>query len=327
MQPREAWARWSMVTLTMPHHAGDELRELLDRLLAAWRRVRATRTVREILARRVGASVRALEITIGDNGWHPHIHLLWQTDTLPVVDGDAHPDLAEPDGWTARERDALVDAWCAATGASRARGVWFSEPFDARDAGAESMERQRVYAAKLGCELSGAGKVGSRKGARRDGAPRTEPVWSLLEHACDPNSTRGERARARALWAEYDAAIHGRRLFELDERAASLADAGAADADAGEDAIVRRWTVAIAPEQWAQLGRADWAGLDSAATLEPVTVARAAPWGTDPSPAVARAVARWCSPEGDAAIAAAVASRLRPAYDRRHDRAHDQAAP
>lgn len=67
-----------MVTLTLQHHAEDKLQALLDALLQAYRFLIKGRAWRD-LARSLGLQgyVRALEVTYGSHGWHPHLHALF----------------------------------------------------------------------------------------------------------------------------------------------------------------------------------------------------------------------------------------------------------
>lgn len=66
-----------MVTLTMRHHAGHRLRQELDALFPAWRRVNGSRVWRKWLDR-LGSPgmVRVVEVTWGANGWHAHLHVV-----------------------------------------------------------------------------------------------------------------------------------------------------------------------------------------------------------------------------------------------------------
>ena len=67
----------ALVTLTLAHTASDSLSGLLDALSGAWRDA-TRRNMWSLFARRVGLSghIRALEITCGASGWHPHLHVL-----------------------------------------------------------------------------------------------------------------------------------------------------------------------------------------------------------------------------------------------------------
>jgi hypothetical protein len=76
-----------LVTFTVPHHFGQPLAELLAALQVAWDALTKNRAGRQIKARYgfVGF-VRALEVTHGPNGWHPHLHVLWLTERPITVD-------------------------------------------------------------------------------------------------------------------------------------------------------------------------------------------------------------------------------------------------
>jgi hypothetical protein len=87
-----ATARWEaqggsvlMLTFTFRHKRGDDLVSILDRFIDAQRRFKAG-AAWDRLRERYGwmESVRALEVTHGENGWHPHGHMLvfmaWKLD-------------------------------------------------------------------------------------------------------------------------------------------------------------------------------------------------------------------------------------------------------
>lgn len=68
-----------MVTYTVQHHAGQSLSYLLDKMNAAYRRMRQQRLWRVYKEEwLIEGETRAVEITYGANGWHPHYHvILW----------------------------------------------------------------------------------------------------------------------------------------------------------------------------------------------------------------------------------------------------------
>jgi hypothetical protein len=66
-----------LLTLTVPHGMGDDLPTLLDQIRKAWRRTSSTRAgdkLRKLLG--IRGTVRGLEVTHGQNGFHPHLHVL-----------------------------------------------------------------------------------------------------------------------------------------------------------------------------------------------------------------------------------------------------------
>jgi hypothetical protein len=67
-----------MITYTFPHSREDELKDMLKRLSAATKFNKGHRNYKELRQRvhQIG-TVKALEVTHGGNGWHPHIHEVW----------------------------------------------------------------------------------------------------------------------------------------------------------------------------------------------------------------------------------------------------------
>lgn len=184
--------RWQMVTLTLRHAHSDRLAELLPVLSGAWRYARQRGTVQRLFRERVTASVRALEVTRGANGWHPHLHVLLRT---------------EP--WDDVSRETLFRGWFDGVIAvsrhgrfapDRSHGVVWSAPLDA-----STDAKRAAYLAKLGVEIAGTGKQG------RGGSLSS---WQIASRAA-----RGDR-QAALWWGEYAAAVKGKRMIELDDRAA-----------------------------------------------------------------------------------------------------------
>lgn len=84
-----------MVTLTLQHNSGDELKVLLSALKDSWRRLKAGRRYQSVKARfELAASVNSVEVTHGNSGWHPHIHALFFS-RIPEQDFDLDSFKAE----------------------------------------------------------------------------------------------------------------------------------------------------------------------------------------------------------------------------------------
>lgn len=175
--------RWQMVTLTLSHHAGKSLRELLALLMGAFRKLRTTRQVRAIFRDAVTATVRTLEVTHGRNGWHPHIHLLLRTRD-----------------WSQDERATLEREWLRRVPGSLARAVVWSSPIEAWH-----KDRAR-YIAKMGAEVAGVAKECKNGNLT---------PWQVARRALN-------EPRYEALWREYQTTMKGRRVLEFDERAKAL---------------------------------------------------------------------------------------------------------
>lgn len=70
-----------MVTFTLEHHEGESLKPMVDALNKAVRGVKIHRPWRRFCAKwGVIGHVYALEVTHGDNGWHPHRHEMFILD-------------------------------------------------------------------------------------------------------------------------------------------------------------------------------------------------------------------------------------------------------
>ena len=93
------------VSLTARHHAGQSLKVLWDATTEAWTAVRKDREVEQLLgddplwAKRV-------EVTHGENGWHPHVHALLFVERGTDADAIGHA-MFEP--WQTRLVSAGLD--------------------------------------------------------------------------------------------------------------------------------------------------------------------------------------------------------------------------
>jgi len=76
-----------LVTYTLRHNPDDSLHDLLCALLNGYRKIKAGAPGKR-LREKIGwvGDVRALEVTHGINGWHPHIHV------LTLIEGELDPD-------------------------------------------------------------------------------------------------------------------------------------------------------------------------------------------------------------------------------------------
>jgi|GEM_PF-1508066 len=74
----ETWGgdRMAMLTVTIRHGRSDELADT-RRVSAAWQRTISGKAWQEFKSKLgIAGYVRALEVTHGANGWHPHLHIL-----------------------------------------------------------------------------------------------------------------------------------------------------------------------------------------------------------------------------------------------------------
>lgn len=70
-----------MVTLTFPHMAFQKLDDLIERQANALQKMRAGNPWKRVKERAgYHGLIRSLELTFGENGWHPHTHEIWIVD-------------------------------------------------------------------------------------------------------------------------------------------------------------------------------------------------------------------------------------------------------
>lgn len=101
-----------LLSLTIPHTVRDDLAGLLELLTDARQRWRNAKRVKAILgtdgsAGSVG-SIAALEVTVGWNGWHPHVHMLALTDRRGLAE---LPPLPDSDDLAGAAIDTLKVEW------------------------------------------------------------------------------------------------------------------------------------------------------------------------------------------------------------------------
>lgn len=177
----------ALVTLTVSHSFGDELGYMRRGMSEAWRRVEQGRAFRAILAQLgvagAGGFIRALEVTDGRNGWHPHMHFL-VLSTVPLMPkcrrvrgrwrcSGCRRDRGESSAEGRAPRclncpaspfyAQLRDAWRAAV--RSVLGPAFV-PSLARGVDIQQADRAGQYLAKLGMEISAPGTKAARPGHR-----------------------------------------------------------------------------------------------------------------------------------------------------------------
>jgi Replication protein len=66
-----------LLTLTFPHGMGDDVGEITDKMIKAWDKCGGTRAAR-LVKQAIGleGTIRAMEPTYGENGFHPHLHII-----------------------------------------------------------------------------------------------------------------------------------------------------------------------------------------------------------------------------------------------------------
>lgn len=215
-------------TFTMAHHPGQSLKELRKALSQAWRHITASRAWKsERKALGMDHYVRAVECTDGENGWHPHIHLLM------LFDGPISQDLV--DEFTA-ELYRLWTTGLAKNGitASREHGV------DVR-VGTGALDGLGKYLSKLTYEAAGGRFKRGRKGGRTP--------FELLDDAI-----KNGLARDFERWFEWEQGSRGMRQLVMsrhlkdEAQVEEVEDEEIAEEDEGGETIAR-----ITPTAWRSL--------------------------------------------------------------------------
>ena len=179
-----------MLTFTFPHSFDQELCILVKRFAKALRKLRSGRKAidrRKLLG--FEGLVRALEVTYGQNGWHPHTHELW------IVDQSVDVNVL---------RDALSREWlkiCEKHGLTRGSEAHHVEAFLKHSVDIIDNCRASDYLAKtdkswgIDSELA---KASTKKGRKSGRSP-----FELLKDASSDK-------RSAALYLEFVLAMKGR---------------------------------------------------------------------------------------------------------------------
>jgi hypothetical protein len=175
-------AQAGLLTLTIRHGYGDKLADTQHGVAQAWRLVFAGRAGQR-LKRDLNLAhfARALEVTHGQHGWHPHLHVICLFRAAPSAEA------------IARLAECWADAVAIAMGESHRpeleTGCKLTEIWKASDG---------RYVAKMGLEVSGGIDTKAASHGNRT-------YWQLAKDAA-----KGDR-RAEVLWREATKALHGSR--------------------------------------------------------------------------------------------------------------------
>ncbi len=189
---RAAIDAWSgsvvLITQTVPHKVRDALEPLLGAFTLALRKFKGCKGyTRAQVLYGISGSIRALEITDGSNGWHPHAHTILFLD-VPEVNLDDF-------------RATLFPLWESAT--RRAGFACLSlKAFDVQDARAV-----RQYVTKLGTEYErGPEHELTRAHSKRGRGCSLTPFDMLRRYLEAPDD-----GRFLARFAEFAYCFHGKR--------------------------------------------------------------------------------------------------------------------
>jgi hypothetical protein len=178
------------LTLTARHGAGDDLGHLHRSVTRGYSSLWTGRG-RLSAGLPIVGHIRALEVTHGANGWHPHIH------ALVFVDGVMTPDdVAALQGLAfGRWRDSLVRDGYGAPLAEHCRAELVRP-----DTAGLSQYLTKIGSTSAGYEVASNVTKKARAGQRSS--------WQLLQDAADGD------ADALTLWATFEAGMKGARQLQ-----------------------------------------------------------------------------------------------------------------
>lgn len=172
-----------LLTLTIPHGIGDDVKVIVQKLMGAWKRTtngRAAKELRELLG--LKGTIRAFEVTYGANGFHPHLHVLLFLDK-PWSNSSVHA--------------AFSPLW---QNACRLAGLPI--PSDAHGCRVDDGSKAAAYASKWGLESEMT--KGHIKRGKKGGMTPFDFLRAVL--ADDPDA-----GKYRGLFKAYAEAFHGQR--------------------------------------------------------------------------------------------------------------------
>jgi len=175
-----------MATLTIPHHRFQTCNELRKAVAGSWRRVKQGKAWIQSRDRHswIG-DVRALEVTHGANGWHPHLHIL-----IFFRPGTSKEIMFSFSRW-------LFDAWAAAV-ANAGYGKCSENAFTWTVVDADTGAADYVGKWGAALELTKAHTKLARKNGRTP--------WQILQDFQESGADRD-----RELFREYAKAFKGAR--------------------------------------------------------------------------------------------------------------------
>ena len=203
----------AFLTMTLRHMASDSLDDLLTAAGKMYRSVTQSRAVRNRLkALHSQGYIRVLEITHGQNGWHPHFHLVLLFDWDQVLADRALERVGAPweDERFDSELQGLADAMHA-TWAKRAAKEGLGEPlrdfFDIRTVEAGDLSKYLTKQTLIPNEKEIAG-VGYEMAGRglKDGRKDSRTPWQIFDDFTETGDLDD-----LDLWHAYEAATHGKR--------------------------------------------------------------------------------------------------------------------
>ncbi len=249
-----------MVTLTARHKRSDSLDQTLATIEGAFRKLWSGRNGERWRVSGLRLVVKSLEVTYGDNGWHPHLHVIVAGQPMFGLPAHLFSGLA-----FAAEFEQMRAVWLRSVGLADAvaRGrVEASVPFAVEDVSPGALGDLSDYVSGLS-GARGAALEATRLDLKRSDKGNIS-VWELpsklaqTRHNRATRATVGNRELSHAQlarrWREWEQTMRGVHqlafapgwrefmppLAEVEDRVQELRDA----ADAGSE-----WVVVYTPDE------------------------------------------------------------------------------
>lgn len=238
----------ALATFTIPHRRGMALQSVLRSLERAYHSAWSGRWAVAFKARHnVVGTIRALEITHGAAGWHPHIHTLFIRSSWNM-----------PRDLLGMELE-LSDRWLEATDRQGARADAI-HGVDLRGAD----ERAADYISKLGQLPAGDGRAWdilaeTVKYPTKRGREDSATLWELLARYAAGDVVAGE------LWIEAQAVLKGKRYLvpsgglweKIRAREMVMEESAELDEEVSSGDVL---LATLTPEEWRMVCRKDQRG-------------------------------------------------------------------
>ncbi len=178
-----------LLTQTVRHDRRDNLDTLLGQFTDASQRFKRGSPYKRSCKRLgIAGSIRALEVTDGANGWHPHAHTILFLNGLSVSHKSIHRE--------------LFKLWESAAARAGFEGQLSPDAFDVQDA-----SKVKNYVTKMGTEYQWNAEHELVKAHSKTGSASSMTPFDMLRAYLD-NPGDG---RLLARFAEYALNFHGRR--------------------------------------------------------------------------------------------------------------------
>ena len=188
--------------LTAQHSRGTDLKAMRRQISTAWQRcISGAPWLRWKKRHQINGVVRALDVTYGRHGWHPHLHVLLLTDA-PVPPRDL-----------VRLRRFFFDRWCRALGKLGTDSCAMQPPrSDSMITRGRGVRLRVAVVAEYLAEASimWADELGSHTMKQARG--RNSTPWQILQRITRGHyPTQGERNADRSIWRAWATEIRGAR--------------------------------------------------------------------------------------------------------------------